>query len=171
VLIALVAALLMEPVAALAHRLVMHRRVGWRWHRSHHRSWRAPDRVVVAAGPRPASRGWWEANDGFPLVFAAATIAVMASGGRAVRQAGAGVAAYGVAYALVHDVCIHGRLTGGQPVIRGRWLRWVARSHAVHHRTGAAPYGFLLPIVPARCRAATRALRVPGTRARVEKTS
>lgn len=154
-LIALVAALAMEPFAALAHRAMMHRPLGWRWHRSHH-----------------ARRGRrWEANDLFPVVFAAATIVVMALGGEEVRWAGAGVAAYGLAYALVHDVCIHGRLTGGRPLIAGRWLRWVARSHAVHHRTGGAPYGFLVPIVPARFRAATASLRVVGTRARAANTS
>jgi beta-carotene 3-hydroxylase len=156
VLIAVVAAVAMEPVAALAHRLVMHRRRGWAWHRSHHAA-RVPGRL--------------EANDRFPVVFAGTTVLAMAAGGRRVRIAGAGVAAYGAAYAVVHDVCIHGRLTGGAPLLRGRWLRRVADAHAVHHRWGEAPYGFLVPIVPARFRAATATLRAVGTRARVEKTS
>jgi hypothetical protein len=31
------------------------------------------------------------------------------------------------------------------------WLAgWAAASHAVHHRTGAAPYGFLCPVMRAR---------------------
>jgi beta-carotene 3-hydroxylase len=158
VLIAVAAALLMEPFAAVAHRAVMHRPRGWRWHRSHH-------------GARAADRGRWEANDRYPLVFAAATIVAMAFGGTTARQAGAGIAAYGLAYAVVHDVCIHGRLTGGRPVLRGRWLRFLARAHDVHHRSGAAPYGFLLPIVPARFRQATASLRPFDTRARAEKTS
>jgi beta-carotene 3-hydroxylase len=157
VLTAVAAALLMEPVAALTHRLVMHRPRGWAWHRSHH-------------APRRPER-WTEANDRFPLVFATATVAVMAAGGPGVRLAGAGVAAYGVSYAVVHDVCIHGRLTGGRPLVRGAWLRHVAAAHAVHHRHGRAPYGFLVPIVPARLRAATVTLRAVGTRARREKTS
>lgn len=131
VLVAVAAAVAMEPVAALAHRAVMHRPRGWRWHRSHHAR---------------RGRGGWEANDGFPLVFAAATVAVMAAGGTRTRAAGAGVAAYGGAYLVVHDVCVHGRLTGGRPVLPGRWLRWVSDSHATHHRTGGAPYGFLLPV-------------------------
>ena len=88
-----------------------------------------------------------------------------------VRWAGAGVAAYGIAYAVVHDVCIHGRLTGGRPIVRGRWLRHVAAAHAVHHRWGETPYGFLVPIVPARFRTATASFRAVGTRARLEKTS
>ena len=154
-LIALAAALLMEPVAALAHRAVMHRPLGWGWHRSHH-------------GPR---RAGWEANDWFPVVFAGATILVMAAGGSSVRLAGAGVAAYGLVYAVVHDLCIHGRLSSGRPQLPGRWLKRVAAAHAVHHRYGVAPYGFLVPIVPARFRAATASFRGAGTRARVEKTS
>lgn len=155
-LIALAAALLMEPFAALAHRAVMHRPLGWGWHGSHH----GPRRTAV------------EANDRFPLVFAAATVLAMwVAGPGPVRWAGAGVAAYGIAYAIVHDVCIHGRLTGGRPLLPGGWLRHVAAAHAVHHRWGEAPYGFLVPIVPARFRTATASFREDGTRARLEKTS
>ena len=40
-----------------------------------------------------------------------------------VLAAGAGVSAYGLLYALVHDVCVHGRLSGGRPLLPGRWLR------------------------------------------------
>jgi beta-carotene 3-hydroxylase len=61
--------------------------------------------------------------------------------------AGAGVSAYGLAYLVVHDVCVHGRLSHGKRLVIGRWLRWVASSHDVHHRTGAAPYGFLFPVM------------------------
>ena len=61
---------------------------------------------------------------------------------------GVGVTAYGAAYALVHDVYIHRRL---------RWfgdrrlalLDRLAAAHALHHRFGGAPYGMLVPIVPA----------------------
>jgi beta-carotene 3-hydroxylase len=158
VLAGVVCAALMEPAAALAHRRVMHRG-GWRWHRSHH----------------IARRGTFEKNDLFPVVAAASTIAVMAAASAADRRtvvaAGAGVSTYGLLYGLVHDVCVHGRLTGGEAVLPGRWLRWVAASHGVHHRTGGAPYGFLVPIVPARFRAATATLRGVGTRARVVNTS
>jgi beta-carotene 3-hydroxylase len=156
--VGVVAFLVSEPLAAFAHRALMHGSA-WRLHRSHHRR----------------RRGAFEANDLFPVVFAAVTIAVMAAGDAAGRPgllaAGAGVTAYGLLYALVHDVCIHGRLTGGRPVLPGRWLRWVASCHAVHHRDGRAPYGFLVPIVPARHRAAVSAFRGVDTLARVENTS
>jgi beta-carotene 3-hydroxylase len=147
-----------EPAAALAHRAVMHGS-GWRWHRSHHR-------------PR---RSGWEDNDRFPVVFAALTMAAMAVGRATGRErlvaAGAGVTGYGLLYLLVHDVGVHGRLSGGGPILPGRWLRWLGRAHAVHHRTGGAPYGFLVPIVPPRHRAAVASLRPIDTRALVENTS
>lgn len=158
VTIAMTAFAAMEPVAAAAHRAVMHG-FGWSWHRSHHRP----------------PKGRLERNDLFPLCFAAGTTAVMAgasrAGRRAIVAAGVGVTAYGAAYAAVHDVCVHGRLSGGRPLIGGRYLRRVAGAHAVHHRFGEAPYGFLVPIVPARHRAATQTLRPVATRARAEKTS
>jgi hypothetical protein len=151
----LAAAALMEPLTALTDRFVMHRRLGWSWHRSHH-----------------AGRGrGLEANDRFPLVFAAATITFMAAGSSRARAAGAGVALYGLGYGLVHDVCIHGRLSGGRPLLPGSRLGRLAAAHAVHHRTGGAPYGFLAPIVPASERAATQSFSAPGTRARSLQTS
>ena len=159
ILTAAVAFAAMEPVAAGAHRVVMHG-FGWSWHRSHHRIRR---------------QGALERNDLFPVCFAVGTVAVMAaasaSSAGGVVAAGIGVTAYGIVYTAVHDVCVHGRLRGGRPFVKGRWLRWVAASHGVHHRTGAAPYGFLVPIVPARQRPAVYSLRPVPTRARLEKTS
>jgi beta-carotene 3-hydroxylase len=136
-IVAVVAFVLMEPAAAGAHRLVMHGR-GWSWHRSHH----------IGRHDR------FERNDRFPALSACITVSAMSMGASTgvpwLVAAGAGVSGYGLAYLLVHDVCVHGRLTHGQPALTGRWLRWVAASHAVHHRTGAAPYGFLCPVMRAR---------------------
>ncbi len=158
IIVALVAFASMEPLAALAHRCVMHGG-GWRWHRSHHRR--------LHSG--------WEANDLYPAVLASLTIASMAVGvavhSRVAVAMSLGVTAYGAAYAMAHDVCTHGRLSRGRRQARGRWLRWVAACHDVHHATGGAPYGFLVPIVPARHRAAVAVFRTGDTRARREKTS
>ena len=146
VLIAVVAFVLMEPVAAGAHRLVMHGR-GWAWHHSHH----------VGRHTRI------EANDLYPFVFslvtAAAMVIAVVAGCTSVLAVGTGVTVYGLAYLTVHHVCVHGRLSGAHPVVRGRWLRWVAASHARHHRTNAAPYGFLFPVPP-------RSQARPGSRRR-----
>ena len=144
VLVAVAALVLMEPVTALVHRFVMHG-FGMGWHRSHHE----PPRRVL------------EANDLFPVVFASATIVVLAigvsvSGAPLLVPVGIGVTAYGAAYLLVHDVVIHRRLAF-LPVPDALLRPW-REAHNVHHLFAGAPYGFLAPFVPAdlRRRAAER---------------
>jgi beta-carotene 3-hydroxylase len=155
---ALAAFVAMEPAAAGVHRVLMHGR-GWVWHRSHH----------VKSG------GYLERNDVFPLLFAALTVLAMAAvvwkGEQLALNALEGVTGYGLAYLVVHDICVHGRLTKKRPVLRGRWLCWIAACHGTHHQTGLAPYGFLVPIVPVKYRPVVTALRCPDSRARLEKTS
>ena len=91
----------------------------------------------------------------------------------------------GGAYVVVHDLCIHGRT--GRAVGSSAYVRWVRDAHAVHHRYGREPYGFLLPLIPAELRgdppavtdvagrrndeATVASLRASGTRARRVKTS
>ena len=136
-LLVLGALVAMEPTVALIHRKVMHGPAAWRWHRSHHR--------LAASG--------FEANDLLPIMFAAVTIVAMALGSvfaplEGLLWIGTGVTAYGALYLVVHDLYIHERL-GRLPGADLRYLRCVAAAHAVHHRTGRAPYGFLAPWVPA----------------------
>jgi beta-carotene 3-hydroxylase len=145
VLVAVIALLLMEPVTALVHRFVMHG-FGMRWHRSHHE---APRTVL-------------EANDLFPVVFAAVTIVLLAVGvyvqnaPSVLIPIAIGITAYGAAYLLVHDVVIHRRLAF-LPLPSWLLRRW-REAHNVHHLFARAPYGFLAPVVPAelRHRAAAR---------------
>ena len=132
----------MELVAYLGHRFVMHG-VGMILHRSHHRS----------------RTSGFEANDAFPVFFAALTVMGMAAGStwpsfRPVLVVGCGVTAYGAAYAFVHDVYIHRRL----PWFSARWrpLEYLKDSHRIHHLYGGEPYGMLLPVVPADLRARAR---------------
>lgn len=148
----------MEPVAYAAHRFVMHG-PGWGLHRSHH----GDDHAGL------------EANDLFPVAFAAATVTAMAVGSR-VRQAhllvpaGVGVTCYGLAYTFVHDVYIHARLAGRVGTRRLPWLgplERLRRAHELHHRYGGEPFGMLLPIVPR----AMAALRQDATLARRANTS
>jgi beta-carotene 3-hydroxylase len=153
VLTALVAFVLMEPFTYAAHRWVMHG-FGERLHRSHHR-----------AVPSPG----WEANDGYPVIFAGVVMLALAVGFN-VPGAGMlvpmciGVTAYGLAYALVHDVYIHDRL----PLFRGRrfaLLDRLADAHRIHHLYNGEPYGMLLPVVPKELRdRAARTARDPFTR-------
>jgi beta-carotene 3-hydroxylase len=147
--LAVVAFALMEPVTALVHRFVMHG-VGDRLHRSHHRP----------------SRARFEANDAFPVMFAAIVLVGLYVGFNAPGWAdlvpvGVGVTLYGAAYAVVHDVYIHGRLRWfGER--RPATLERLAQAHRVHHLYGGAPYGMLVPVVPAHLRdRATRTDRDP----------
>ncbi len=149
-LVVVAALVVMEPFAALTHRFVMHG-FGMGWHRSHHEP--------------PRAR--FEANDLFPVTFAAATILVLVigvyAGGPAVLvPIGIGVTAYGAAYLLVHEVIIHRRVrVVPVPDRVGRRLR---EAHNVHHLFARAPYGFLAPVVPAELRRRAAARGVDHTR-------
>ena len=75
----------------------------------------------------------------------------------------AGVSAYGLLYALVHDVYIHRRL----PLFRRRHalLERLADAHRIHHLYNGEPYGMLVPVVPRDLRErAARTDRDPLTR-------
>lgn len=138
--LALVAFVLMEPITAATHRWVMHG-IGDALHRSHHQ--------------RTAAR--WERNDWFPIVFAALVISGFvvgfnADGFGALIPVGVGVTMYGACYAVVHDVYIHRRL-GWFGDRRIAVFDRLAAAHRVHHLYNAAPYGMLVPIVPADLRA------------------
>ena len=135
VVVAVLAFLVMEPVTYAAHRWLMHG-LADRLHRSHH----------VNAARAVAAR--IEANDVFPVAFAAVVLAALAAGFNVAGlsmlvPACIGVTAYGAVYFLVHDVYVHRRvaLFAAQP----RWLEYLAAEHRRHHRTGAEPYGMLAP--------------------------
>ena len=152
--VVVVAFVVMEPLTYAAHRWVMHG-VGARLHRSHHRRWptRRPGDPAV------------EANDAYPVVFAAVTVAAMAAGLNVDRlhvlvPVGVGVTLYGAAYAFVHDVYVHGRLPWRR---RSRLLDHLAAAHALHHRFGGEPYGMLLPVVPAAVRARAAQTQSPSS--------
>jgi beta-carotene 3-hydroxylase len=145
VAIVIAAFVLMEPITAATHRFVMHG-VGVWFHRSHHRAGRKPS---------------WERNDWFPVAFASIVLFGLwlgfnRDGFAALIPVAIGVTLYGATYALVHDGYIHRRLDPfgdrGNVV-----LDHLAESHRIHHLYNGAPYGMLVPIVPAdlRARAAT----------------
>ena len=110
---------LMEVVAWLAHRHLMH---GFLWflHEDHH----------------VKTPGALEKNDTFFLIFAIPSwlcimMGLMANNGVSV-SVGAGIALYGLAYAIVHEVFIHQRL----PFLRrSKSIYWeaVRLAHKMHH--------------------------------------
>ncbi|MGQ0615604.1 MAG: sterol desaturase family protein [Acidimicrobiia bacterium] len=150
----LVAFVLMEPAAYLAHRYVMHGRLG-AWHVGHHQV-----RLTL-----------FEANDLYPVVAAVLTIAAIAAGTfvdglSALAWVGLGVTLYGMAYLFVHDIYIHRRIPGF--TWRCAPLERVREAHRIHHLWAGEPYGFLLPVVPRelreRAQAVTRDPLVPAPR-------
>ncbi len=149
-LVGVAAFLCMEPVTAVLHRHLFHG-PGRILHRSHHRA---------------TSHGW-EANDVYPVIFAAVTISAMAVGTwrpglGALVAIGAGVTAYGATYALVHDLYIHRRV----PLLPERVvvLEPLREAHRIHHLYGQAPYGMLAPVVPKDLRARAAAMLASGDR-------
>lgn len=141
--VALVTAVAMDLWAALLHGKVWHRLL-WFVHVSHHTK----------------REGIFEHNDALSVLHAPIAIAFVlygcAGAPGVLREVlfgiGIGASAFGLAYFVVHDGLVHGRL----PVrflLRLAWLRAVVRAHRVHHVgvKGQPPYGlFFGPLELAR---------------------
>lgn len=120
ILIVLLTFFLMEGVAWLTHKYVMHK---WLWylHEDHHKK-----------GP-----GFFEKNDAFFLIFAIPSILSMLFGTLYemywLVSIGAGIALYGMAYFLVHDIIIHQRF---RLFTRSNnsFVRTVRWAHKMHHK-------------------------------------
>jgi len=113
--------LLMEAVAWLAHKYLMHGFL-WRLHKDHHHK---------------EEYGFWEHNDFFFLIFATPGMILLAIGiflhsGYAL-YAGIGISLYGLCYFLVHDLFIHQRFkllrNSNNPYLLG-----IRRAHKMHHK-------------------------------------
>lgn len=132
--VALATAAFMELWSRLLHGRVWHRSL-WRVHRSHHRR----------------RKGSFEANDALSVLHAPLAVALILFGcvGPAglLRElaygVGIGMTAFGLAYLVVHDGLVHGRL----PVsflLRFPFFARVRDAHLVHHRKGREPFGLFL---------------------------
>lgn len=126
--------LLMEGVAYVAHRWIMHG-PGWFLHASHH-------------GDRA---GMFELNDLYAFIFAIPSIVLLLGGvqlgwGSWATWVGAGIAAYGAIYFGFHDVIVHQRIRH-RYVARSSYMKRIVQAHRLHHATsgkhGAVSFGFL----------------------------
>lgn len=123
----------MEAFAWIVHRFIMHGRLGWRWHESHH---------IETKGP-------FEKNDLYTVCFSfiAATLFIIGSMGHPVIwMVALGLTVYGVLYGIVHDGLVHQRWPVYIRTPNGYLKRLVQAHrlhHAVHTREGAVSYGFL----------------------------
>lgn len=120
VLITLATFCIMEGITWLTHRYVMH---GFLWylHEDHHQK-----------GP-----GFFEKNDAFFIIFAIPSLLCIMLGSMNevywVVSIGAGIAMYGFAYFLVHEIIIHQRIKlftrSNNKYIKA--IRW---AHKMHHK-------------------------------------
>lgn len=121
VIITLIAFLSMEAVAWFSHKYLMH---GWLWyfHEDHHKH---------NTNLKP-----FERNDFFFLLFATPGIVLILLGSgefNLMFWIGLGIALYGFAYFIVHDVFIHQRIKWLRN-IDSHYFKAIRRAHKAHHK-------------------------------------
>ncbi len=125
----------MEGFAYVVHRWVMHGRLGWVLHASHH----------------SARAGKFELNDLYGVIFALPSIVLLYGGvqgewGDWAIWVGAGIAGYGAIYFGFHDVIVHSRVAH-RIVPRSTYFKRIVQAHRIHHavesREGTVSFGFI----------------------------
>ncbi|HAS44138.1 MAG TPA: carotene hydroxylase [Microscillaceae bacterium] len=120
VLIVIATFLFMEFAAWFAHKYLMHGLL-WMLHKDHHQK----------------EPGFFEKNDAFFLIFAIPSwlciMFGMMNGNDFRVWIGAGIAVYGFAYFVVHDIFIHQRFKILKKANHPYFLA-VRRAHRAHHR-------------------------------------
>jgi beta-carotene 3-hydroxylase len=120
IFIALATFCIMEGITWLMHKFVMH---GFLWylHEDHH-------------NPR---KHFFEKNDTFFFIFAIPSWLCIMLGGMQqawwVTSIGAGIALYGIAYFLVHDIIIHQRFKWFTRS-SNRYIKAIRWAHKMHHK-------------------------------------
>ena len=120
ILIAIAVFIIMEPITWLTHKYVMH---GFLWylHEDHHKP----------------GKGFFEKNDAFFLIFAIPSWLCIMLG--SINQnyisvsIGAGIAMYGFAYFLVHEIIIHQRFKLFTKS-NNRYIKAIRWAHKMHHK-------------------------------------
>ena len=134
IFITMVTFVLMEGITWLTHRFVMH---GFLWylHEDHHRK----------------GKGFFEKNDTFFVIFAIPSwLSIMLGSMNQlywVVSIGAGIAWYGFAYFVVHEIIIHQRFRmftrSNSPYIKA--IRWAHKMHHKHlDKQAGESFGMLL---------------------------
>jgi len=120
ILITLATFCLMEPITWLTHRYVMHGFLRY-LHEDHHQK----------------GEGFFEKNDAFFIIFAVPSwLCIMLGsmhGAYWVVSIGAGIAMYGFAYFLVHEIIIHQRFKLFTRS-NNRYIKAIRWAHKMHHK-------------------------------------
>lgn len=125
----------MEGVAYVAHRWIMHG-PGWFLHKSHHRK----------------REGMFELNDLYGVIFAIPSIALFAYGiyfghGANYAWVGGGIMAYGAIYFGFHDVIVHRRVPV-RYIPKSAYMKRIIQAHRLHHvietKEGTLSFGFII---------------------------
>ena len=139
----------MEFVAILVHKYVMHGRLGWGWHESHHTH----------------THGLFERNDLYAVVFSIISAGLFIVGSLYWWPAwyiAIGMAVYGALYYFVHDGLVHQRWPFNYTP-RGGYLHRLVLAHRMHHHTvgreGSVSFGFLWAEDPNALKARLKASR------------
>jgi len=127
---------IMEFMAWFTHKYVMHGFL-WSLHKDHHLK---------------DHKSWWERNDLFFIFYAAVSmfffIYVHSLGYWFGIPIGAGIAAYGATYFLVHDIFIHQRFKLFRKA-NNWYAKSIRRAHKIHHKhlgkDDSECFGMLLP--------------------------
>ena len=120
IIIALAVFCIMEGITWLTHKYIMH---GFLWylHEDHH---------------RPSGR-FFEKNDAFFLIFAIPSWLCIMLGSMHQNlisvSIGAGIALYGLAYFLVHEIIIHQRFRLFTRT-QNPYIKAIRRAHKMHHK-------------------------------------
>ncbi len=124
---------IMEMVANLSHRYIMHG-WGWAWHESHHTDHDGP----------------FERNDLYAVVFAIPSMGLCALGAYYDHWSlwvGVGMTTYGFLYFFVHDGLVHSRWPW-RVLPRGAYMTRLVQAHRMHHavhgKDGCVSFGFLV---------------------------
>ncbi len=110
----------MEFVSWFTHKFVMHGFL-WNIHKDHHQV----DKTKV-----------FQKNDYFFLIFATPSMILIYLGYNELNYLffiGIGIALYGLAYFIVHEVIIHQRLKIFKR-INNRYIKAIRKAHKVHHK-------------------------------------
>ncbi|GAA0756182.1 sterol desaturase family protein [Psychroflexus lacisalsi] len=123
----------MEFMAWFTHKYVMHGFL-WALHKDHHLK---------------DHKSWWERNDLFFVFYAVVSMYFfMVAEFQFAVAIGAGIAGYGLAYFLVHDIFIHQRFKLFRKA--DHWYaKGIRRAHKIHHKhlgkEDSECFGMLIP--------------------------